>query len=102
MVDSITYGLASAKNEKILTLSNINLDFSIIRFVPPPEYNGLGLALSPRRNKEAEDGSTHAVAWKLALLLCYDLPDVPNLIEAYGKRASEIAENPAVNPRGTP
>jgi len=47
MVDSITYGLASAKNENILTLSNINLDFSIIKFVPPPEYNGLGLALSP-------------------------------------------------------
>ena len=102
MVDSITYGLASARNENILTLSNINLDFSIIKFVPPPEYHGLGLSLSPLRKKEAEDGKTHAVARKLALLLCNDLPEIPNLIKAYGKRATEIAQDPSINPRGSP
>jgi len=101
MVDSITYGLASARNENILTLSNFNLDFSIVKFVPPPEYHGLGLTLSPKRKQEAEDGTAHTVARKLALLLCHDLPEIPNLIKAYGKRASEIAENPSVNPQGT-
>jgi len=95
------YGLVSAKNELILTLANINVDFSIIKFEAPAEYHGLGLSLSPKRRKEAEDGPIHTVARKLALLLCQDLPDTPCLMKAYGLRASEIGENPAVNPRGT-
>jgi hypothetical protein len=101
MAGSFNYGLVSAKNENTLALLNANIDFSLIKFVPPPEYHGLGLSLSPKRRKEAEDGPIHVVARKLALLLCQDLPEAPNLLKAYGKRASKIAEDPAFNPKGT-
>ena len=101
MAGSISYGLATAKNENILALSNINLDFSLVKFIPSPEYHGVGQSLSPRRRKEAEDGQVHSVARKLALLLCEDLPEIPNLLRAYGIRASKIAEDRVLNPRGS-
>jgi hypothetical protein len=62
----------------------------------------LGLSLSPKRQSEAEDGPIHTVARKLAALFGENLPDTPNLIKAYGIRATEIAEDSATNPRGTP
>jgi hypothetical protein len=101
MANSISYGLATARNENILTLANVNLDFSLVKFHPPLEYQGIGLSLSPKRRRDAEDGPLHSIARKLALLLCQDLPVIPNLLKAYGKRATEIAKNPLVNPRGT-
>ena len=101
MAGKITFGLVSAKNENTLALANVNLDFSIVKFSAPPEFHGLGLSLSPKRRKEAEDGLTHTVARKLALLFCQDLPEIPNLVKAYGARASNIAENPLINPKGT-
>jgi hypothetical protein len=101
MAGSFNYGLVSTKNENVLALANVSLDFSIIKFVPPPEYHGLGLSLSSKRRREAEDGTIHTVARKLALLFCEDLPEIPNLVKAYGMRASQIAEDPSVNPKGT-
>lgn len=41
------------------------------------------------------------VARRLAALFADDLPAVPILVRTYGKRATEIAENPRVNPKGT-
>jgi len=99
IINLIIYSLTLAKNENILILFNINLDFSIIKFILLLESNALSLALSLRRKKQAKDSNMHTVVRKLALLLCHDLPDIPNLIKAYGKRASKIAKNLAVNPQ---
>lgn len=101
-IGNVALALASAKNENTIALANVNFDFAIIKVSPPAEFDGLGLSLSPRRRREAEDGHTHTVARKLAALLNDDLPPIPNLIKAYGTRASEIAENPVANPKGTP
>ena len=57
------------------------------------EYEGVAKALTFKRREEAEDGLSHVTARKLTALFTHDVdfPDVPNLIAAYGKRASEIA-----------
>jgi hypothetical protein len=102
MAGSFNFGLVSGNNQNVAALANVNLDFSIVKFTAPPEYNGLGLAISPKRRTETEDGPTHTVARKLALLFCDNLPEFPNLTKAYGIRATKIAEDPRVNPRGTP
>jgi hypothetical protein len=91
----------SARGNHPLALADINYDFSLVKCPAPPEYEGLGLALSPRRRREAEDGHIHTVARKLSLLFCDDLPEIPNLVKAYGTRASKIAADPGVNPKGT-
>lgn len=64
----------------------------------PPEFRGLGAALTKRRRETAEDGTSHITARKLGALFKDILPPTPQLIRQYGTRASEIAENPAVNP----
>ena len=101
-IGNMNLAIASARNENTIALANVNFDFAIIKVSPPAEFNGLGLSLSPRRREEAEDGRTHTVARKLAALLGDDLPPIPNLIKAYGTRASEVAENPLANPKSTP
>lgn len=101
MASNITFGLISGKNENTVAFANFNLDFAIVKYAAPPEFHGLGLSLSPKRRREAEDGLSHTVARKLALLFCQDLPEIPNLIKAYGIRATKIAENPLINPKGT-
>ncbi|KIM99342.1 hypothetical protein OIDMADRAFT_30945 [Oidiodendron maius Zn] len=58
------------------------------------------LALTSWRRTAAEDGNFHRVARKLAALFWDGLPEVPALERAYGERATAIAMNPVVNPRG--
>jgi hypothetical protein len=59
----------------------------------PAEYHGLGAALSTNRRNVAEYGTVHITARKLGALFEAILPETPRLIEAYGKRTSEIAES---------
>lgn len=59
----------------------------------PVEYQGLGAALSTNRRNVAEYGTAHITARKLGALFEAVLPETPRLIEAYGKRTSEIAES---------
>lgn len=92
---------ASATQESTVALANINFDFSLVKMEAPLEYSGLGSALSMKRKREAERGSTHITARKLGALFADDLPHTPNLSRAYGLRVSEIAENPRLNPRGS-
>ncbi|KAI4157315.1 MAG: hypothetical protein LQ342_008385 [Letrouitia transgressa] len=87
--------------ETTLALASINFDFSLIKYEAPVEFQGLGASLSKKRKHEAEDGSLHIVARKLGALFDGEVPEVPHLVQAYGKRATEIAEMPAVNPKGT-
>ncbi|KAL9623100.1 MAG: hypothetical protein Q9160_002614 [Pyrenula sp. 1 TL-2023] len=83
------------------TLATLNFDFTLLKVEAPKEYASFGMALSSQRRTEAESGTSHQVARKLGGLFQDDLPDTPHLVSAYGKRASEIAESPQSNPKGT-
>jgi hypothetical protein len=90
--------LVSGQQQTTLSAATFNFDFTLMKVAPPKEYEGLGQCLSVRRKAEAEDGLLHAVARKLGALFAGDVPAVPNLISAYGERASEISLNPKANP----
>lgn len=92
---------AAATQDSTLALASINFDFSLVKMEAPLEYRGLGSALSSKRKRDAEEGSTHITARKLGALFADDLPHTPSLSRAYGLRVSEIAENPTHNPHGT-
>ena len=90
-----------ASQENTLALASVNFDFSLLKFEAPKEYAGLGATLSEKRRTEAEDGSTHITARKLGALFESELPEVPKLLEAYGKRVTEIAGFEKFNPKGS-
>jgi hypothetical protein len=90
--------LTSAQQTTNLAAANLNFDFALVKVAAPIEYQALGQSLSIRRKYEAEDGPLHTIARKLGALFAREAPNVPNLISAYGKRASEISQNPKANP----
>ena len=85
---------ASATQETTLALASLNFDFSLVKIEAPVAYSRFGSAVSTKRNREAENGSTHVTARKLGALFADDVPQIPNLSHIYGLRVSEIAENP--------
>ncbi|KAI0835413.1 hypothetical protein F5Y06DRAFT_306197 [Hypoxylon sp. FL0890] len=95
---------ASLRTEATNALVNINLELNLFtkRVEPPQEYVGVGQHLAPTRRHEAQEGARHTIARKLGLLFKDNrmLPSTPELIKAYGLRASEIARSSAANPRG--
>ena len=95
---NVQLSLVSGQQQTTLAAAALNFDFAIVKFAPPKEYEGLGQCLSLRRKKEAEDGVLHTVARKLGALFAGEIPAVPNLISAYGERASEISRNQKANP----
>ena len=94
------FSFVSAQQETAVSLLNTKFDFSVVKIEAPPEFQGLGKHLSKKRREDAEAGSIHTTAQKLGALFADDLPPIPNLKQAYGLRASEIAENPKLNPSG--
>ena len=98
----VAANLLSATNENTLALGSLKLDFSIIKYEAPVEFAGLGTALSALRRTEAEDGTHHKTARRLAALFEQLIPSTPSLITAYGLRSSEIIQTPGVNPKGSP
>ncbi|KAK8070421.1 hypothetical protein PG997_010624 [Apiospora hydei] len=100
-IGKVTASIASATQETTLALANANFDMSLIRIEAPPEYKLLGSALAKSKRNVAEDGPAHVTARRLGSLFRSILPETPNLIKAYGTRASEIAQSPVVNPKGT-
>ncbi|KAI8631687.1 hypothetical protein F5Y19DRAFT_463390 [Xylariaceae sp. FL1651] len=98
-IGKIQASLASATQETTLALANANFDFSLIKFEAPAEYRELGVALSKKKRSEAEFGSVHVTAQRLGSLFQSILPATPNLIQAYGQRASEIAQSLATTPQ---
>ncbi|KAL9093936.1 MAG: hypothetical protein Q9165_003859 [Trypethelium subeluteriae] len=84
--------LAAATNEVTVAAANINFDFTLVKCEAPKEYEELGNALSPKRKEQAEQGTTHITARRLGALFESVCPPTPNLIKAYGNRASQIAE----------
>ncbi len=97
---SLTTAFLKASQETTLAFANFNFDFALIKYEAPKEYEGLGGSLSKRRKQAAEDGPSHITARKLSALFQSAIPDVPNLIQAYGRRVSEIATSPKANPKG--
>jgi len=87
----VSGSLISATNQNTVGLANFNIDFSIVKITPLQEYAGLGTSLSQRRRENAEAGPFHRTARKLGLLFEQIVPSIPDLIKAYGGRASEIA-----------
>jgi len=96
----LTNTFLTASQENTIAFANLNFDFSIVRYDAPEAYRDIGGLISPRRRESAEDGSTHITARKLAALFQSVVPDAPNLIDAYGRRATEIVQLPDVNPSG--
>ncbi|KIW69719.1 hypothetical protein PV04_05579 [Phialophora macrospora] len=93
--------LFSVNNENTLALANLNFDFTLFKFEAPKEFRSIGNSLSLRRRDDAEQGKVHKTARKLAALFESLVPPTPALLKAYGTRASEIASQPGVNPRGS-
>lgn len=92
-IGRFTASAVSAINENTLALANFNIDFSLIKVEAPVEYQGIRSALSHRRIENAEQGLLHRTARRLGALFEEILPPIKTLAEAYGRRASEIAES---------
>jgi hypothetical protein len=90
-----------ATQELTAAAANLNLDFSLIKIEAPHEFQALGNVLSKDRRKDAEDGLAHITARKLAVLFEPSLIRTPELVKAYGLRASQIAGSPDLNPQGS-
>ncbi|KAI1382823.1 uncharacterized protein F4822DRAFT_435199 [Hypoxylon trugodes] len=90
-----------ASQETAVGFANHNFDFAIVKYGAPHKHLGLSDALSKRLKDYAEDGPLHITARKLGALFQCVIPDVPSLVQAYGSRASEIAELPEVNPKAS-
>jgi hypothetical protein len=95
---NIGLSLLSGEQQTTLSAANFNFDFTLVKVAAPKEYEGLGQCLSVKRKTEAEEGHLHIVARKLGALFEGEAPSVSNLISAYGKRASQISQDPNVNP----
>ncbi|KAI0521209.1 hypothetical protein F5B22DRAFT_565905 [Xylaria bambusicola] len=87
--------LAQVTQEFTVAAANINFDFTLVKVEAPPEYRDIATVLSPARVHEAETGSLHWTARRLGALFEGFCPKTPNLIKAYGLRASEISREVA-------
>ncbi|KAI3316533.1 hypothetical protein HD806DRAFT_517305 [Xylariaceae sp. AK1471] len=87
--------LAQATQDFTVAAANFNFDFTLVKVEAPPEYRDIATVLSPSRVHEAETGPLHATARRLGALFEGVCPKTPNLIKAYGLRASEISREVA-------
>ncbi|ETS85041.1 hypothetical protein PFICI_03066 [Pestalotiopsis fici W106-1] len=88
----IQAGFAQATQEITVAAANLNFDFSLVKLEAPAEYKPIGNILTPSRIREAEVGPIHVTARRLGALFEGACPETPNLIKAYGTRASEISK----------
>ncbi|KAJ2989364.1 hypothetical protein NUW58_g3504 [Xylaria curta] len=88
-------GFAQATQELTVAAINGNFDFALIKVEAPLEYRAIANALSPARVRDAESGPLHTTASRLGALFEHVFPPTPNLIKAYGVRASEISSQVA-------
>jgi hypothetical protein len=92
-VGRLQAALAQATSEVTVAAANINFDFTLVKYEAPREYQELGDALSKKRKDNAEMGQLHITARRLGALFEGVCPATPNLLRAYGTRASEIAQH---------
>jgi hypothetical protein len=100
-VSKLQGALSIISNENVLALAHLNFDFSLFKVDAPKEFQGLGATLSTQRRDEAEAGSSHRTARRVGALFEQILPKTPELVRAYGERASAISKMPDVNPKGS-
>ncbi|KAM3077388.1 hypothetical protein ACMFMG_006735 [Clarireedia jacksonii] len=93
----ISASAISLPTELTVAAAAFNIDFSLLKVEAPKEYQGLGNALSANRRAEAENGQSHITARRLGALFETKLTRAPRLIDAYGKRVSEICASTAKN-----
>ncbi|ERF76601.1 hypothetical protein EPUS_08720 [Endocarpon pusillum Z07020] len=96
-VNRITSSAAAAYLELAPSLANVNFDFALYKVEAPKEFQAVGQALSSLRREEAESGASHKTARKLGALFDRLIPSTPELLKAYGLRASEIIRSMAIN-----
>ncbi|KAF4438717.1 serine/threonine protein kinase [Fusarium austroafricanum] len=73
--------------------ARIGLDFPLVKFEAPQEFQPLGHILTTEKRWGAEDGLLHTTARKLGALFGSLLDQTPNLFKAYGMRCSQIVSN---------
>jgi hypothetical protein len=95
----LTAALATLSSPTSLSLANV--DITLVKYEAPKEYQGLGQTMSIERKADAEHGRLHRTARKLGALFEGTLPIPSSLFKAYGRRVSEISEQPGINPRGS-
>ena len=100
-ISRISASALTLHNEAQASLASVNFDFALLKFEAPAEYAAVGGSLTRIRKQNAEDGSIHIIARRLAALFGSVLPPTPNLFRAYGLRVSEITNSPINNPKGT-
>ncbi|CAI7567305.1 unnamed protein product [Penicillium pancosmium] len=83
--------------EPTVALANLNFDFTLIKVDAPREFAGVGSQLSTQRRNDAETGSSHVLARKLGALFRDVVPSTPELVKAYGTRASAIFNTTQTN-----
>lgn len=82
----VTASVWSGTQETTVALAALNFDFSVWK---------------TEAREIAEDGDIHATARKLRAMFEQILPSTPSLYQAYGERASEIANGFQLDPRET-
>ncbi|KAF5587122.1 serine threonine kinase [Fusarium subglutinans] len=100
-IGKFTTSAVSAVSEITVAAANLNFDFSLVKVEAPQEFQALGQVLSRGRRREAEEGTSHSTARKLAALFEPLLDRTPELFKAYGTRSSEIVSSREVNPLGS-
>jgi hypothetical protein len=98
-IPQINGAIVSNQAEAHLSAASIHIDFSIVKI--HDEWRDIGRSLSARRKTEADEGQSRLTAAELGILFGGLVPNVPNLISAYGSRCSEIANSPTFNPKGS-
>ncbi|KAF1846892.1 uncharacterized protein K460DRAFT_392372 [Cucurbitaria berberidis CBS 394.84] len=91
-VGRIQGSLASAYCDVTVAAANANFDFTLIKLEAAKEFDPLASALTAIRKHNAENGAIHILARQLGALFQGSCPAAPGLLEAYGKRVSEIAQ----------
>lgn len=91
----ISASAISLPTELTIAAAAFNIDFALLKIEAPKEYQGLGSALSANRRAEAENGQSHITARRLGALFDSKLIRIPHLIDAYGKRVSDICATTA-------
>ncbi|KAJ2986758.1 hypothetical protein NUW58_g4875 [Xylaria curta] len=100
-ISKLNAAVLSVPNELTVAAANFNLDFSLMKVEAPKEFHGVRDALSSYRRDKAEEGQPHITARKLGALFEALVPPIPNLIQAYGIRASAISSRSGVETKNS-
>jgi hypothetical protein len=92
-IGRFTNALVAGSQENTFALASWSFDFALLKIEAPKEYQVVGSRLTENRRDLAENGSQHITARRLGALFRSKIPQkMPNLLRAYGERASEIAK----------